>query len=537
MQTIKDIFSLAPLMAWSAVSVMLAMVVMALNWPKVKWWWHNTWYSFPLIGKIARLSKDSNKDTVDPTWFKAEKTLCRDYKQFIRIQDEHDFNEKITYLTKAGDIGRRETPARVWMVTIVLVFAEAMGFSYVLAGYTLPGASENLQQLGAYGIAFVLSVVLVVFTHKSGHELYRSNKIKHARQDWVEGGRKGKTNTGTVALAKPQSIDDDQPGYVQLMNRTGVTLPSYNLTIGVAIFVCLVAVLATYVRGQVLEKQLIQQITSQSHSTAEINITLSQDGLNMKATDSSQRIALPAEDAAANRNAEDKALADEVSIDRHGGWGTFIVLALFFVALQFLGVYFGHSYGFAGLESKGAFHATGAGRYTSYADVRQHYKDIADAAQSKLEHLQQQMMNRNVGYGNDGVHAGQSFHFFMETERAREMTERQKELQTTAQRAQMDSRPPVVAVAALAPSAPTPVEPPAPVVVATPDPLVEPALTLATVMQTLQTLGEDKAAKKGYIDSLPDSMRIDVIQTLTLQKQQTAQLLAKQRDAELDALL
>lgn len=32
-----------------------------------------------------------------------------------------------------------------WVLTIALVFVEAMGFSYVLAGHTLPGASENMQ--------------------------------------------------------------------------------------------------------------------------------------------------------------------------------------------------------------------------------------------------------------------------------------------------------------------------------------------------------------------------------------------------------
>lgn len=539
MQAVKDLFATAPLMAWSVVGVMLALVVIALNWPKVQWWWHNTWYSFPGIGKIAGLSKDSNKDTVDPTWFKTEKTLCRDYKQFIRIQDEHDFNEKITYLTKAGDIGRRGTPPLIWVLTIALVFVEAMGFSYVLAGYTLPGASENLQQTGAYGIAFLLSVILVAFTHFAGHELYKSSKIKHARQDWVEGGRKGRTYTGTVALAKPQSVDDDQPGYVQLMNRVG-TRPVYYATIGTAIFVCIVAIFATYVRGQVLEKQLHQQITGQSHNSAEVNITLTQDGLNMKATDGSQRIALPADDAAANRNAEDKAVADEVSIDRHGGWGTFVVLAFIFVFLQILGIFFGFRWGFAGQQSEDAFRSIGAGRYTSYADVRGHYTDIADAAQSKLEHLQQQMMKRNIDRGNDGVHAGQSFHQFMDTERAREMAERHKEIQMTAQRAHMVNTPPVVSVAPIAASAPTPVATPiaplATAVVEMPATVAEPALTLANAMQSLQAFGEDKAAKKGYIASLPDSLQIDVMQALKLQKQQAAQL-ASQRDAELDDLL
>jgi hypothetical protein len=520
MQAVKDFFALAPFMAWSMASVVLAMVVIALNWPKVRWWWHNTWYGFPLIGKIAGLSKDPNKDPVDPAWFKAEKTLCRSYKQFIRIQDEHDFNEKIAYLTKAGDIGRKSTPSLIWVLTIALVFVEAMGFSYVLAGYTLPGASENLQQTGAYGIAFLLSVILVAFTHFAGHELYKSGKIKGARQEWVEGGRKGKTTTGTVPLARAQSVDDEQPGYVHLMNRVGTT-PTYYATIGTAVFVIIVAVFATYVRGQVLEKQLQQQITGQNSGLVSSTVAAGDDGLNMSATQSSG-IILPADDVAANRSAEQKAIADEVSIDRHGGWGTFIVLAFIFVFLQILSVFFGFRWGFAGQQSEDAFNAIGAGRYSSYADVREHYKDIADAAQSKLENLQQKLMERNSLSGNDGLHTSQTFYSFMDAERHRESMDRQRELERTTQRGRMESQ------------APTP---------SAPSSQAEPAVansagevTVGEAMRCLQSLGDNKDAKKGYVQSLPIALQSAVMQALKAQKDEATRQ-ARLRDDELDNLL
>ena len=320
----KEFFATSPALAWSLVSAMVAILAISLLWTKVKWWWHNTWYSFPIVGKINGLSKDTNRDTTDSSWFKAEKTLCRDYKKFIRIRDEHDFNEKITYLTKAGDNGRIDTPRLIWVLTVALVFVEAMGFSYVLAGYTLPGASENLQQMGAYGIAFLISVILVAFTHFAGHELYKSGKIQLARQDWVESGRKGKTTSGTVPLARRQSIDDDQPGYVQLMNRVG-THPSYYAAIGTAVFVVIVAIGATYVRGQVLEKLLHQQTIGQAAGGAELAVKLGKDGLDMSVKNLPKGIKLPTEDAAENQRANDKAAAEDISIDRHGGWGTFIV--------------------------------------------------------------------------------------------------------------------------------------------------------------------------------------------------------------------
>lgn len=520
METIKDLFASAPYIAWSIVSVVLAMGVIALNWPKMKWWWHNTWYSFPFIGKIAGLSKDPNKDPNDRLWFKAEKTLCRDYKQFIRIQDEHDFNEKITYLTKAGDIGRKSTPGFIWVLTIALVFVESIGFSYVLAGYTLPGASENLQQTGAYGIAFLLSVILVAFTHFSGAELYKSSKIKNARQEWVEGGRSGRTNTGTVPLANQQSSDDGQPGYVQLMNRVG-TKPTYYATAGTVIFVLIVSVFATYVRGQVLEKQLQQQVTGQA-SNAPVNVAVSigNDGLNMSVHQPGKNIQLPSDDDAANRNAMQRAAIDEANIDRHGGWGTFIVLAFIFVFLQILGVFFGFRWGFAGHQSEDAFNAIGAGRYSSYADVREHYKNIADAAQSKLEHLQQKIMERNGGSGNDGLHATRTFYEFMETERNREAAERQQEIQRTAQRGRMEVPLPISVTSA---SVCTPV-------------VVDAPASLNDILQTLQNFGHNKDAKKTYIQTLPADLQGHVVLALKRQKEDATRLM-NERNAELDDLL
>lgn len=516
----KEFFEVSPLLGWGIVSLMFALLAITILWTKVKWWWHNTWYGFPLLGKVSTLSRDTNRDSIDPSWFKTEKTLCRDYKKFIRIQDEHDFNEKVTYLTKAGDNGRHATPGLIWVLTIALVFVEAMGFSYVLAGYTIPGASENMQQLGAYGIAFLISVILVAFTHFAGHELYKSSKIKTARQEWSEGGRNGKTTTGTVPLARQQSADDDHPGYVQLMNRVGTT-PGYYATIGTAIFVVIVAIGATYVRGQVLEKQLHQQVLGQNGGTTELSAKLSKDGLDMSVKSNGQGIKLPTEDAAANKRALDKAQEDDVSIDRHGGWGTFVVLAFIFVFLQILSVFFGFRWGFAGKDSAPAYKAIGGGRYSSYADVREHYKEIADTAQSKLEHLQQKLMERNSNTGTDGLHTTKTFYEFMDLERVRETDDRAKELQHAVQRGEMERTQAANTYARAAFTAP----------------ITEPTeITLASAMHELDRMGQNKEAKKVYVQTLPDVLKSEVMQALKAQKEQAADQTRK-RDAELDDLL
>ncbi len=421
LDSIKELFATAPFMAWSLVSVLLAVTVIVALWDQVKWWALNTWMSFPIIGRIARWSKDTTSDTTDKTWFKSEKRLCRKYKEFVHAQDEYDFNNNVEYLTLSGDNGRKPMPFWIWLLTVVLVFIEAMGFSYVLAGYTIPGASENLQQTAALGIAFMVSVVLVAFTHWAGHELYVSTKIKHAREEWGDDGRKGKFSTVTVPLAKPQDIDADQESYTRLANRVG-TRENYKVAILTVIIVLIVGIGATYVRGQVLEKSLQDSVVGTSLSENKANFD---DAMDMSAESSETMI--PTDDLTANNDAKKKAIEDGKSIDRHGGWGTFIMLAFIFVFLQLLSGLFGYKWGFAGPNGYLAFKATGGGKYASYADVKHQYDAIADVAQSKLESLQQKFMRRNANIGNEGIHTTNTFRQFMELARAEKSKDRNNE--------------------------------------------------------------------------------------------------------------
>lgn len=509
----KEFFASSPVIAWGLVSVMMAGFVIMLMWEKMKWWWHNTWFGFPVIGRIATLSKDLNVDSTTG-WFKAERTLCSDYKKFIRINDEHDFNEKITYITKAGDLGRSNTPTWIWILTIALVFVEAMGFSYVLAGYTIPGASENTQQYGALGIAFLVSVILVAFTHFSGHELYVSGKIKQARQDWSEdesiqaNGDRFKFRTAEVALNKPQSCDDEFPSYTQLSNRVG-TQPSYKITIATIICVLIVAIGATYVRGQVLEDQLLMEVTNK---TEDISLSVNtDDGLDMSTElDASQ---LPADDVEEQAKVERKAVDESMDNHRRGGWGTFIVLAFIFIFLQLLGVIFGFKWGFAGKESWRAYNAIGRGRYSTYADVREHYQEVADTAQAKLENLQQKLMAKLIKSGNSKKIAGKTFRNFMEEERALQTKEYQEQREHASARAAANKSG--LAVPAMPSNSHSPQ-----------------ADSLAEVIAHIDSL-QNAQDKKDYLSSLTVDMRTRAV--TFIKERKIAEEKAK-AEAELDGL-
>lgn len=510
----KEFFLTYPIAAWSVVSVMAAGLVIMLMWEKMKWWWHNTWYSFPLIGKIASLSSDVNR-AQEPGWFKGERALCRDYKKFVRIQDEYDFNEKNTYLTRAGDLGRKETPAWIWILTVAMVFVEAMGFAYVLAGFTVPGASENTQQYGALGIAFLISVILVAFTHLAGHELFKSSQIANARRDWVDAGKIHDLGTGVVALAKPQNIDDNQPAYSQLANRVGIH-PSYKITAATVMFVAIVAIFATYVRGTVLEQQLLLEKTGKS---ADVSLALpdSGDGLNLSVKTNVAQ--LPAADVAEQNKAEQKAEAEGTDNQRHGGWGTFVVLAFVFVFLQILGVIFGFRWGFAGRESSAAHRSIGHGRYSSYADVREHYQEIADTAQAKLESLQQKMKDINSKKGGKDINPHKSFRDFMEEERANQTKERLNEREHTDRRSATES-------------APVPSAKPATAVQPIEIAQESQALTLDAVLAQVDELS-DVQAKRDYMSTLPADLRSQAAAAI---KERKAAVEKAKADAELDGL-
>lgn len=487
----KEFISTYPALAWSIVGLVLTLVVVAPLWQQLRWWRFNIGINFPLLGRIASLSRDASVDVAHPGWYTSERTLCQEYKNFVHVQDEHDFNEKVSYLTKAGDNGRHSTPGWLWLLTVCMVFVEALGFSYVLAGYTIPGASENLQQTGAYGIAFLISVILVAFTHFAGRELYKSGRIKHARREWVADKCTFRLSTGTIPLAWLQTSDDGLPPYTQLCNRVG-THTTYVVSISTLLIVLLIAGAATYVRGQVLEKELMARITLAGQHRDSGNQAAT-GGLDM----SLNSVRLPDADAASDHSADMKAASDEADIDRHGGWATFIVLAFIFVFLQLLGVIFGNRWGFAGQNSAEAYRDIGGDRYSSYSAVREAYRRVADTAQARLAVLQQRIMADNINVGTSGKHLSKTFRDYIQEAREADHNECQLERAHAAT-----------------------VKPP--------------ASGADSIVAQLNALGEDKQAKLALLNSLSRELREQVVVALKRRKEEKAR---KAHNDELEDLL
>jgi hypothetical protein len=341
---------------------------------QIDFWWFNFWYSLPVIGKLARLSKDTTRSS-NSGWLRAEETLCGDYRKHIIITSEAEFRKRLTYMAKAQDIGRR--PLSGWMVAMlaVLLMAEGLGFSYLLGTWLAREGSANVHTLLMLAIVFVICMLMLWLTHAAGHQLYRTGLVKSATKEWRDSGQQGPLITADVKLDDDQSIDDREPRHTQLVNRVG-SRGGYAMVAVTAVGIVGIACLSTWMRISHLNQEMIEQVTQRSSPAAAGN-PFSTSGV-------------PAELATPQAAADNKAIVEDISNQKSEGLAAFIMLAIIFVVTQILGIYAGWKFGFAGRESKGAHQ--GIQGFSTYDDYMNRYEPMIQIGQAKLQTLQ-----RNLG--------------------------------------------------------------------------------------------------------------------------------------------
>lgn len=370
----------------ACLTTLMLLVAMKVYWDKVSFYWLRISCSFPVFGKVSRLSKSTALDS--DNWFISEKSLMSEFQPYFEDanKDADFFGSCKNYLKKATENGRKELPFYLWIVLIALVFGEAMGFSYVLAGFTIPGASENLQQKAALVIAFMISALLVFLTHRAGAEIYTNKLVKKVRT-WCNqqaGGGENLSPDTRVDLTHDH-IDNNEKNYKQLLNRidaNATVTAKYPITIITIIFISMVAIGATYVRGQVLDQML----------TEEHQDMVNDNSSGVYADPYGKKI--PDGPLTQNqKESDDQVAADIIDAQKKGGWGTFIVLAVIFVFLQIMGILIGIMYGFAGKESGDAFKYIGSFKtrqqFENYYKRKKEY--VAQIAQKNLADLQKKM--------------------------------------------------------------------------------------------------------------------------------------------------
>jgi len=370
-----------------ALVALLTLLIIKRYWDEISFWLMDFGYGLPVIGKVVRLSK-SLEFNAQSRWFHSEETLAQAYiDHYDKLHADPDYYDKCSsYLARAGETGRHPFAWYMWVLVFAMVAIEAMGFSYVLAGFTIPGASENVLKLGALGISLLVSVLLVGFTHWAGKELYTNSLMAKARSWWSHDSREGAklVESDHEITIEKNNGDNGEPKYVQLLNRvsaTGDAEKRFNVTIGTAILVIAIAIGATWVRGIVLEREIQAETTG----------TISQIRQGPSQSFYPSALTQP------QTQADIKSVEDGNTLTREGGWGTFVVLAVIFVFMQIFGVLTGFKFGFAGKESAEAYDTVS--RFKSRNAYEAHHKArrtaILRTGGRRLLDLQQRLA-RNV---------------------------------------------------------------------------------------------------------------------------------------------
>lgn len=362
-----------------------ALAVVVLSRQRVRFWLRDFWVTFPFFGDIARLAKDSTKG--NDGWMRAEEKLCGIYKPYLVLFDESTFNERIEYLRKSADLGRAPTPMWAWVLLVVLVIAEGLGFSYLLGSWMAREGSANTHTLLMLAIVLVLCVILVALTHAAGHQYYRTSLLRSCFQRFKDtGGREYAVQL--IALKDAQTKDDSAPDYKQIVNRVAKhshDKGSYTAVVIAVIAIVFIGVVSTYMRMQNLEAEMsretaLQQSPAAGNPFASVQLDVGRDQV---------QLTLPADVTAPQQQADDKAKSETSSATEKEGLAAFAMIGFIFVITQIVGIGAGYKYGFAGKESKEAYRATGG--YSTYDDYWAYFEPIRDLVNGRLKGLQQRL--------------------------------------------------------------------------------------------------------------------------------------------------
>ncbi|MFM0214550.1 hypothetical protein [Paraburkholderia caledonica] len=357
---------------WWVVAALLA--IGAFSYRSTLEFWLNHWkYTFPVLGKTARLSRHGIHG--QGGWTDSERTLCGDYNKFISYLSKAEFSKRNEYLAKADDSGRSPTPLWLMVLLTVLVIAEGLGFSYLLGSWMARDGSANTHTLLMVAIVLVICVIMVFLTHVAGHQLYRSNLVARCRKQWRQDKTQERFSSRKVKLDEDQSVDDGEPDYTQVANRVG-TSHSYFM-VGLAVVVILaIAVTSTCMRWSNLNAEQTREAMGVNQSAGAGNPFANGN-------------AVPTELVSSQKAADERARAEESSSTRSEGAAAFITLAIIFVVTQIVGIFGGFAWGFGGRESRAAWKTTKG--FTTFEDYNNYFAPLRSIAQSQLENLQKRM--------------------------------------------------------------------------------------------------------------------------------------------------
>jgi hypothetical protein len=340
----------------SLISLIVAIVIVALNWDTVCYFVRRAWHSTPLIGTVARLARQVKKDNgqVDTNgWRSGEISLCEEYYNRYKSVDKDPsyFAKCEDYLSKVCEKGRRTSPA--WVVPLMggLLVLEAVGFAFILGPFINREISASNLQYLTWSVATFLALISGFFAHIAGHEIHHNSLIKKARHWWrgtANNERDSQIGKDIAQISIDNTRDDDKAsGYNKILARikTNETVTTrHNWIATFAVTIVIVAVAAFWIRTEqlnALETELVAgyQVTASTGT-------------------SNSPFELPAASAEVDKQSHEKTFDDKLGAEHRASLVTFAVLSVVYVAIQFIALWLSMVYGFAGLASRDAYDMT-----------------------------------------------------------------------------------------------------------------------------------------------------------------------------------
>lgn len=330
-----------------ATGILVSIILFWKYWHDIAFWRMNFFYNWPLIGRMSKHKNSLHQDEKSK-WYDGEKKLCADYYPYYKkyLGRNSDFFENCqSYLAKAGETGRKNTPIWLWVILIPMVLAEAYMFGLVVGSF-LGNLTGNQVTQTAYIFAFLLAVGLVPLTKKTGYEWYNNSLIKKIvtwRNMDRENGVAANLRPNTQVRLDNNNIDANDKDYQQILNRlnsvNAEVKPSYGYTV-VTIFVLATIAIISFVERAALN----QDITDQTPVAA---------------------------------------------------YATFFFFSLLFLIIQLIGILAGYTWGFASKQGEEAWKYThtflNVGEFIEYFDSKKEF--VANIAQNKLSELQTSILN------------------------------------------------------------------------------------------------------------------------------------------------
>ncbi len=356
------------------------------------------WCSVPVIGKISNLSTKTEIESEGAfkNWHGGEKEISLYfYHNYIQSPnpDPQIYNDAMDYLKKVGDIGR-ETLGVGWKsLLIVIFFVEAFGLGLVYSQFVATSnANQTLLTFAAIGVAILFAIVLVFLTHAAGKSWYnrevRGQIIKAWKNDKDNPNRQKllqkdtASNQGKEKTTDFDKDDDEQPHYVQMVNRLDFSNALVENNVPKRYFPWIIVLAAAFV---IFIAGLTYWVRSETYNIDKLDSIQ----LENEYSDSSTNNGLPSAVGQAHDLADGLLdLARQSALDT-AAKTTYIALFIVFLAIQFIGGYAGYKYSFVGEQSNLAYKFKkfeSEDTYINYYDLkREQIKNVANDYLAKLQ--------------------------------------------------------------------------------------------------------------------------------------------------------